>query len=149
MLRMRGFTLVELMVVIAILAIGASLAMPEFSRMVAQNQVRSAAFDLYASIVKARSEAIARNGTVTLAAATGGWAAGWTVTAGSPVVTVDSKAGPGGITVTGPTTAITFDYSGRVNAAANFTITSVRYTTTVRCVALDISGRPFIKAAAC
>ena len=147
--RARGFTIFELMLVLTILGIGASLAMPEFTRMVAQNRVRSTAFELYATIVKARSEAIARNGTATLAAASGGWASGWIVTAGSPAVTVDSKAGPGGITVTGPGTSVIFDYSGRASAAATFNIASVSYPSMVRCVALDISGRPFIKAASC
>ena len=54
----RGFTLVELMVVIAIMAILAVLAAPSFKEFIAKQQTRSAAYELAQTFQTARSNAI-------------------------------------------------------------------------------------------
>ena len=54
----RGFTLVELMVVIAIMAILAVLAAPSFNEFIAKQQTRSAAYELAQTFQTARSNAI-------------------------------------------------------------------------------------------
>lgn len=76
--RYRGFTLVEAMVVIAILAVLAAIAAPSFQRVVQRYQVRHAMGDFTAAFYLARSEAIKRGGRVTMAktAADGCTAAG-------------------------------------------------------------------------
>jgi len=76
--RFRGFTLVEAMVVIAILAVLVALAAPSFQRLVQRYQVRQAMGDFTAALYLARSEAIKRGGRVTMAkaAAAGCTAAG-------------------------------------------------------------------------
>lgn len=55
---MRGFTLVELMIVIVIMAILAALAGPSFTSFIQKQRVRSAAYDLAQSFQAARSNAI-------------------------------------------------------------------------------------------
>lgn len=54
----RGFTLVELMVVIAVMAILAVLAAPSFNEFIAKQRVKSAAYDLAQTLQTARSNAI-------------------------------------------------------------------------------------------
>ena len=53
----NGFTLIELMVVIAIAAIIMTIAVPSFAQMVGQQRVKAAANDFKSAVALARSEA--------------------------------------------------------------------------------------------
>ena len=78
---MSGFTLIELMMVIGIVAVLAVLALPAMGDMVVANRMKALSLDLYSSLALARSEAIKRNiSTVSMIAAGGNWQNGWTVT---------------------------------------------------------------------
>jgi type IV fimbrial biogenesis protein FimT len=56
-----GFTLIELMVTLAVAAILLTLAIPSFTGMIDKNRLKSAAEALYADLQFARAEAIKRN----------------------------------------------------------------------------------------
>lgn len=85
--RMRGFTLIELMVAVAVLAVLLGIAVPSFNDAALGSKLGSHANSLVASATLARSEAIKRNVSVTLCASadgadcatTGGWEQGWVV----------------------------------------------------------------------
>lgn len=57
-MREKGFTLIELMVILAIIAIAAGIAVPSFNSMLKEHQLRSAADDYYAALGFARAEAV-------------------------------------------------------------------------------------------
>ena len=61
-----GFTLIELMVVVAVLAIMLSIAVPGMQRTVSNTRLRAEASRLLSALNLARSEAIARNGLVSV-----------------------------------------------------------------------------------
>ena len=61
----RGFTLIELMVTIAVAAILIAIATPSFQKMIVNNRLSTVANELADNISFARSEAIKRNRTIT------------------------------------------------------------------------------------
>jgi len=63
----RGFTIIELIMVIAILGIFAGLAAPSMADLLASAAVRGASSDFYASLAAARSEAIKRRANAVVA----------------------------------------------------------------------------------
>jgi type IV fimbrial biogenesis protein FimT len=66
--RRRGFTLVELMVTLSVLAIVVSIGVPSFSRMLAANRLSNQTNELVMALNTAKSEAITRGTPVTLRA---------------------------------------------------------------------------------
>ncbi|MBF0224259.1 MAG: GspH/FimT family protein [Desulfobacterales bacterium] len=61
-----GFTMLELMTVVAIISILIALAIPNLNQWVSERGVKNAASDLYGNFYRAKSEAIMRNTRVTV-----------------------------------------------------------------------------------
>ena len=66
MTRFKGFTLVELMVILALVAIIAAIAVPNFNNLVKNNRLEAQAEELNALLQYARSEAVIRKVTTTV-----------------------------------------------------------------------------------
>lgn len=148
--RTKGFTLVELMIAIVILAILASIAAPSFVRLIASQRVRAAAFDLHGDLSFARSEAIKRNSNVTFSPKnTSDWKGGWDVKDASSNVLKTQQALSGNLLATGGA-GVTFGGAGRPSTTLSVTVKDDSLPTTDwRCVSMDLSGRVSSKAGAC
>ena len=147
--RLRGFTLPEILIVIVVLGVLAATGIPAFAEFVRNQRVKTVSFDLFSTLVHARSEAITRNASVTVAPVSSAWTNGWTVTDAGGTVIRTMGAVPN-VTITGPTNVV-FRGSGRLNAASmpTFQLTASGGTITTRCISIDLSGRPSTKAVAC
>lgn len=110
----QGFTAIELMVTIAILAVLTALAAPSFNPIIERYRTRQAAEDLQGTLYFARSEAIKRGGGITITANDGGWGNGWTVNASSVTDPLQNAAAPSRVAITtvGGDTTITADRWG-------------------------------------
>jgi len=62
----NGFTLIELMVTVAVLGITVAIAVPAFQNVIASNQLQESRDRLRTAIMYAKGEAVAGNQTVTL-----------------------------------------------------------------------------------
>ena len=114
--KQAGFTLIELMVTIAILAIISMIAAPSFTPLMERWRVRGAAEALQSTIYYARSEAIKRGGGVTITATGGDWAGGWVVAGGGS--TLQQASALNKVTVTASKTTLHLDRWGMISDSA-------------------------------
>ncbi len=151
--QQRGFTIVELMTVVVILAIVAGIAAPSFRSLVGSMNTKAAAFDLISDLTTARSEAIKRNGTATIAPIGGSWANGWRISAGGS--TLRERSSPGSsVSISAPTAGVTFGASGRLSGLADtsnlsWSVTSSVSGVTARCIVITPTGAARAKTGSC
>jgi type IV fimbrial biogenesis protein FimU len=145
----RGFTIIEIMMVIVILGIFAALAAPSMADLLASTAVRGASSDFYASLAAARSEAIKRRANAVVAPVGSTWNTGWTVkVSGNTFQQVDALK-PRVVVEPATPTAITYGSNGRlISGSAAQTIKfsdSVRTGVPKRCVSVDTNGLPRVR----
>lgn len=144
-----GFTLPELLIVVAVLAVMLAAGAPHLGDFVRNQRVKTASFDLFSTLLLARSEAITRNTRVTVAPEAGAWTNGWTITEPGGTVLRRQEPVPN-ITINGPA-AVVYVESGRLNAATwpEFELVATGSGVVQRCIRIDLSGRPVSKATPC
>jgi type IV fimbrial biogenesis protein FimT len=171
--KRRGFTLIELMVVLAVVAVLATLAAPSFKRQIQSTTISSTVNTFLADMRYARSESIRRGGGVVMCHSNSpeaaspvcdgdsggnGWVSGWIIyhdrgVGGQtllriqpPITSMDSIKEGANLTTT---TSFTFTATGRVPSS----MTSIRFggsnypNDVQRLVCINSSGRARIAAA--
>jgi type IV fimbrial biogenesis protein FimT len=161
----RGFTLVELMVSVVIVAVVAAVAVPAFTDMATTHRLSSYAASLAASAQLARSEAVKVNKAVTMCrsanptadaavcASSGGWQQGWIVfrdddgdgvkDAAEPILLRQEALSADYSVNSDGSNALTFLPSVVGTTSANFVIYRSRPTVSgsMRCLRISSTGR--------
>lgn len=164
----RGFTLVELVIVVALVAMLAAVAVPSYRALVQNNRATAQANELVTSLNLARSEAIKRGlpaaacASVDQSTCSGAtnWASGWIVfTDGTGVAgTRDAadvvlqawQAQQGNPTITGSASSIRYLASGSAALPTNFAVSLPDCTgDRGRAISVSAAGRPRITATSC
>lgn len=165
-----GFTLIELMVVLAIGAILLSLAVPSFRSTIQNNRISTQANELVSTLQLARGEAIKRGLRITVCVSTdqatctgANWASGWiafadvnangSVDAGDTLLKV-SGALDGGSTLTSAGFAnaarVQYQPSGFIDSAGTYSLSIPDCIgNEVRAVNVAATGRVGISRSAC
>lgn len=150
MRNQSGFTLIELVVSIAVMAVLATLAVPSFQRFVEAQRLRTSAFGLVSDLTLARSEAVKRGTPVELIPVGGDWAGGWQVQVVSTSEVIGSQKTAGtGISLTSSAASIRFNRNGQVDVTESIRLALSDSFDGRRCVSLDPSGRPKSTKVAC
>ena len=162
MARQQGFSLPELMMVIAIASAVIGVAALGVGSMVRAQRAKSASFDLYSSLSLARSEAIKRGYPVTITRVGSNWTEGWSITASSSTGTTTEifrSNAVSGVTITAvncsddtAVTSLVFSNSGRLASGTPrpcFQIKTASSSDYSRCIKLELSGSPRTTRGAC
>lgn len=158
-----GFTLLELMIAIAIAAILTGLAAPSMITVFRNNRVQTEQSSFVADLMLARTEAVRRGQPVSVCASTDGascsssssWQTGWitfvdsnaSCSASSPFKVRARFSGSDTMTPkTGSTSCVTFNRDGFTSnlgtAAVMFQLhTTPSVNAATRCVAIDLGGK--------
>lgn len=164
----RGFSLVELMVAIAILGLLLAMTAPMFGDIVRNNRSQAAANELVSALNAARAEAIKRGQRVSLCPSANGtscsgsvWQNGWIVfvdTAASDAAATPSvgdvlnrrTAMSSGVTATGTATFIRYSGLGFAPIRANITVQTTSCTgLNARTISFSAAGRVSVQRVNC
>lgn len=129
--KQSGFTLLELMITIAIVGIVAAIAYPSMQEVLAAQRVRAASSALHEALLMARAEAVKRNTDINFA--TTGLGDGWSVQVKTDRTIILSQSSLAGVTFDPANPTIEFNSRGRVTANVAVKISAAN-TTRVMCV---------------
>ncbi|WP_156481077.1 GspH/FimT family pseudopilin [Variovorax sp. PAMC 28711] len=144
----KGFTLIEMMTVITLLAILLALALPSFNGLIERYRVSGRAGALESSLSLARVEAIRRASAVQLKAESGcgatgltAWSCGWTVRAGNEILRREPQ--DAALSVEATAGAFEFGAFGQITPWGSFQIDPVGQSSSANAIRLCVgmSGR--------
>ncbi len=130
-----GFTLIEMMIVVTLLAMFATLALPGFQTMINNNRLQTASNEIGELLEYARMEAATRSQPVTVNVGNTTWSASQNNT------TLRSVLLPEGVTARASAASIVYSARGGANAQTSIIVCHDNSTTTARKTIAERSGR--------
>ena len=153
--KQTGFTLIELMITLALAAIILTMGIPSFSTMIMNNRLTAQTNQFVTAMNFARSEAIKRRTTMSVNATAGGgagdeWGPGWSVVdgGGTTLRVFPALEGSSTLDADADVAAFTYQPSGRSNAGT-LTMCDDRSGETGRQISVAAPGRVSTSTVAC
>ena len=159
-----GFTLIELMVTIAVLGVLLSIGIPSYQNMVLNNRITAQANQVITALNYARSEAVKRGAPATVCSTNGGaacagstnWSTGWlvfadadgdgTVDGGEAILRVWPALNTGSTLKTGAHLRITFTGTGFATGFNDtFNLCDKNLAAGSRTITINAMGRSYVK----
>jgi type IV fimbrial biogenesis protein FimT len=145
----KGFTLLEMIVTVALAGILVAFGVPSLHTFGVNQQIKTTSFDLFATLLYARNEAVKRCARVVVEPA-GEWTKGWMVKtieqSGATLVLDEKSLRSGDIILESKNKSIVFNKDGRVKGTTTVAITisssQPEVTSRSRCMRLNLSGLP-------
>lgn len=161
----RGFTLLEIMVVMALVGILMSIAVPGVKTLLNNQKMKSASFDLVATAMMARSEAQkwggASSSSISIVAPSNNFSNGWCITFTSTTACDTASPADGVMQIIKATSGVTYAYqgtaapiiftrTGRLSGgnAVTLLVTDNETFATPRCVTFDTNGNASVRVMA-
>lgn len=122
----QGFTILEMLIALVVLAVILSLAVPSFRDTASRSALKTTTMDLIASINNSRAQAVSLGSTATLAASDGtSWSKGWDMSLPAPHADQNQNFAPqNSVTINeaGSVTTLDFRRDGTTSAQVTFRI---------------------------
>jgi prepilin-type N-terminal cleavage/methylation domain-containing protein len=142
MKRTKGFTVVELMISLAILGVLVAIVVPGFRDFVERNAVTTTSNELLNGLLFARGEAIRTEIHTTFTPL----AHGWQVTDDDDATIKEQSATHANVAIAGD--SVTYNARGRTTTPENTGTVTIQYDGEVKgYVCISLTGRPYTKSA--
>jgi type IV fimbrial biogenesis protein FimT len=165
MKKQTGFTVIELMVTLAVAVVLVTMAVPAFNSFMQNNRITAQANDLLTAINASRDEALKRRATVTICSSsdgsscTGNWHDGWIVFTDDNADSIVNGADQvlrvwgglaGGATISSAQASLRYDSIGLVNSSTTFQLRIPGCKGNLaRDISVSVTGQPSVTRSAC
>lgn len=126
----KGFTLIELMITVAIMSVMLTIGLPSFQSIIASSRLTSSVNAMVSALQLARFEALKQHKSVAVQKKGTNWQDGWdvfvdydddgTLDDGEKLISYDRLNIAVSVTGNGYSTYASYDSSGRINKVGNF-----------------------------